>query len=83
MYMKFMISLSCYEPDNFILCKCSNIKLNLFKSERLRQILNSIEELNQSLRQRDKVKDDAIAQLSDQLVSLSARLQEIERRQPT
>ena len=40
-----------------------------------------MEELNQSLRQRDKVKDDAIAQLSDQLVSLSARLQEIERRQ--
>ena len=40
-----------------------------------------VEELNQSLRQRDKVKDDAIAQLSDQLVSLSARLQEIERRQ--
>jgi len=37
--------------------------------------------LNQSLIQRDKVKDDAIAQLSDQLVSLSARLQEIERRQ--
>ena len=40
-----------------------------------------MEELNQSLRQRDKGKDDAIAQLSDQLVSLSARLQEIERRQ--
>jgi len=33
------------------------------------------------VRQRDKVKDDAIAQLSDQLVSLSDRLQEIERRQ--
>jgi len=40
-----------------------------------------VKELNQSLRQQDKVKDDAIAQLSDQLVSLSARLQEIERRQ--
>ncbi|MGA7897427.1 MAG: hypothetical protein WCA39_01045 [Nitrososphaeraceae archaeon] len=44
-------------------------------------IQTKVEELNQSLRQRDKVKDDAIAQLSDQLVSLSARLQEIERRQ--
>ena len=43
--------------------------------------VEELEELNQSLRQRDKVKDDAIAQLSDQLVSLSARLQEIERRQ--
>jgi len=44
-------------------------------------IQTKVEELDQSLRQRDKVKDDAIAQLSDQLVSLSARLQEIERRQ--
>ena len=43
--------------------------------------VEELEELNQSLRQRDKVKDDAIAHLSDQLVSLSARLQEIERRQ--
>jgi hypothetical protein len=40
-----------------------------------------MEELNESSRRRDKVKDDAIAQLSDQLVSLSTRLQEIERRQ--
>ena len=38
-----------------------------------------MEEMDQSLRQRDKIKDDAIAQLSDQLVSLSARLQEIEK----
>jgi hypothetical protein len=43
--------------------------------------VEELEELNQSLRQQDKVKDDAIAQLSDQLVSLSTRLQEIERRQ--
>ena len=31
--------------------------------------VEELEELNQSLRQRDKVKDDAISQLSDQLVS--------------
>jgi hypothetical protein len=37
--------------------------------------------LNQSLRNRDELKDDAISQLSDQLVALSSRLQEIERRQ--
>ncbi|MFZ0329452.1 MAG: hypothetical protein WBP64_02980 [Nitrososphaeraceae archaeon] len=43
--------------------------------------VEELEELNQSLRQRDKVKDDAIAQLSNQLVSLSARLQELERKQ--
>jgi hypothetical protein len=35
--------------------------------------------LNQSLRQRNKVKGYAIAQLSNELVSLSDRLQEIER----
>jgi hypothetical protein len=33
-----------------------------------------LEELNQSLRQRDKIKDDAIAQLLDQLVALLLRL---------
>jgi hypothetical protein len=38
-------------------------------------------EINQSLRNRDKLKDDAISQLTDQLVALSTRLQEIERRQ--
>ena len=39
--------------------------------------IEELEELNQSLRQREKVKDDAIVQLPDQLVSLSARLQKI------
>jgi ABC-type transporter Mla subunit MlaD len=58
--------------------------LNIHQLERqgadIQTKVEELEELNQSLRQRDKVKDDAIAQLSDQLVSLSARLQEIERR---
>jgi hypothetical protein len=47
-------------------------------------IQSKVEELdllNQSLNNRDKLKDDAISQLSDQLVGLSTRLQEIERRQ--
>jgi hypothetical protein len=35
------------------------------------------------LRQRDKMKDDAIAHLSDQLVAITNRLQELERRQIT
>jgi ABC-type transporter Mla subunit MlaD len=43
--------------------------------------VDELEELNQSLRQRDKMKDDAIAQLSDQLVVITARLQELERKQ--
>ena len=59
--------------------------LNVHQLERqgadIQTKVEELEELHQSLRQRDKVKDDAIAQLSDQLVSLSARLQEIERRQ--
>jgi hypothetical protein len=33
------------------------------------------------MRNRDKMKDDAIAQVSDQLLAISARLQELERKQ--
>ncbi|MFL6401500.1 MAG: tyrosine-type recombinase/integrase [Nitrososphaeraceae archaeon] len=42
--------------------------------------VEELEELNQSLRNRDKMKDDAIAQLSDQLMALTARMQEFERK---
>ena len=35
----------------------------------------------QALRNRDKMKDDAIAQLSDQVMTSIARMQEIERKQ--
>jgi hypothetical protein len=39
-------------------------------------------ELNESLRNRDKMKDDAIAQLSDQLTyGFNTRMQELERKQ--
>lgn len=40
--------------------------------------IKKAEKLNQSLRQRDKLKDDAIMQLSDPLVAITARLQELE-----
>jgi hypothetical protein len=43
--------------------------------------VEELELLNQSLNNRDKLKYDAISQLSDQLVQLSTKLQEIERRQ--
>ena len=43
--------------------------------------VEELEDLNQSLRNRDKMKDDAISQLSDQLMALTTRMQEIERRQ--
>jgi hypothetical protein len=42
--------------------------------------VDELEELNQSLGNRDKMKDDAIAQLSDQLLAISTRLQELERK---
>jgi hypothetical protein len=35
----------------------------------------------QALRNHDKMKDDAIAQLSDQLLAMSTRLQQLERKQ--
>jgi hypothetical protein len=50
------------------------------RADRLARV-EELEMLNQSLRNRDRLKDDAIAQLSDQLMALSTRLQEIERRQ--
>ena len=57
--------------------------LNIHQLERqsadIQTKVEEMEEMDQLLRQRDKIKDDAVAQLSDQLVSLSARLQEIER----
>jgi hypothetical protein len=43
--------------------------------------VQGLEDLNSSLRERDKVKDDAIVQLSDQLLAISTRLQELERKQ--
>jgi hypothetical protein len=61
--------------------------LNIHQLERqgadIQSKVEELEELNQSLRQRDKMKDDAIAHLSDQLLSISTRLQELERKQQT
>ena len=41
--------------------------------------IEELEQLNQSMRDRDKMKNDAIAHLSDQLVAITNRLQELER----
>jgi hypothetical protein len=43
--------------------------------------VGELEELNQSLRNRDKMKDNTIAQLSDQVMALTAIMQEFERKQ--
>ena len=43
--------------------------------------IEELEGLNQSFRDMDKMKNDAIAHLSDQLVALTVRMQDLERRQ--
>jgi integrase len=59
--------------------------LNVHQLERqgadIQTKVEELEQLNQSMRDRDKMKDDAIAHLSDQLIALTARLDSIERRQ--
>ena len=59
--------------------------LNIHELERhgadIQSKIEELEVLNQSLRQHDKMKDDALAHLSDQLVAITARLQELERKQ--
>ena len=59
--------------------------LNVHQLERqgadIQSKVEELEDLNQSLRQRDKMKDDAIGQISDQLMALTVRLQEVEKRQ--
>jgi ABC-type transporter Mla subunit MlaD len=59
--------------------------LNIHQLERqgadIQTKVEELEDLTQSLRNRDKMKDDAIAQLSHQLMALTTRMQEIGRRQ--
>ncbi|MDQ3902260.1 MAG: tyrosine-type recombinase/integrase [Thermoproteota archaeon] len=59
--------------------------LNVHQLERqgadIQSKVEELEDLNQALRNRDKIKDDAIAQLSDQVMALTVRMQEFERKQ--
>jgi hypothetical protein len=59
--------------------------LNIHQLERqgadIMSKVNELEGVNQSLRERDKSKDDAIATLSDQLLTITERLKELERKQ--
>jgi integrase len=59
--------------------------LNIHQLERqganIQSKVQELEDLNSSLRERERVKDDAIAHLSDQLLAISTRLQELERKQ--
>ncbi len=59
--------------------------LNVHQLERqgadIQTKVEELEDLNQSLRNHDKMKDDAIVHLSDQLMVITTRLQEVERKQ--
>jgi len=59
--------------------------LNVHQLERqgadIQTKVEELEQLNQSMRDRDKMKGDAIAHLSDQLIALTTRLDTIEKRQ--
>ena len=59
--------------------------LNVHQLERqgadIQSKIEELEVLNQLFRDRDKMKDDAIAHLSDQLMALTARMQDLESRQ--
>ena len=61
--------------------------LNIHQLERqgadIQTKIEELEQSNQSMRDHDKMKDDAIAHLSDQLIAIMGRLQELERRQLT
>jgi hypothetical protein len=59
--------------------------LNMHKLERqeadIMSKVNELEEVIQSLREQDERKDDVIAMLPDQLVTITERLKELERKQ--
>src|SRR5690348_14689648 len=59
--------------------------LNVYELERqgadIQTKIEELELLNQSYREREIAKDDSIAMLADQLLTLSERLKEIERKQ--
>ncbi|HYT02513.1 MAG TPA: hypothetical protein VEL70_06350 [Candidatus Acidoferrum sp.] len=59
--------------------------LNIPRLERqgadIQSKIEQLEQINQSMRDHDKMKDDAIAHLSDQLIALTTRLDSIERGQ--
>jgi len=59
--------------------------LNVYELERqgadIQSKIEELEILNQSFRERDKTKDDSISILADQILTLTERLKELERKQ--
>ena len=56
----------------------SNNKVNI---EHRQTKIKELEFISQSLRERDKTKDDSISMLADQILTLTERLKELERKQ--
>ena len=59
--------------------------INVYQLERqgadIQSKIEELEFLNQSLRERDKTKDDSISMLADQILTLTERLKDLERKQ--
>jgi hypothetical protein len=76
----FLMLLGIYNSAILVSANNELCKSIYFRSTSIRKSkVEELEQLNQSKRDRDKMKDDAIAQLSDQLVVITARLQELEK----
>jgi hypothetical protein len=85
---KFNDKASCCSPSLLSTAFIENpnlIFVNVYQLERqgadIQTKVEELEDLNHSLRVLDKMKHYAIAHLSDQLVAITTRLQEVERRQ--
>ena len=57
------------------------LDLKIFMSAICQCKVQELGELNQALRNRGKMKDEGLMQLSDQLMALAARMGEFERKQ--
>jgi hypothetical protein len=78
----FLMLLGIYNSAILVSANNELCKSIYFRSTSIRKSkVEELEQLNLSMRDRDKMKDDAIAHLSDQLVAITYRLQEIERMQ--
>jgi hypothetical protein len=72
----FLMLLGIYNSAILVSANNELCKSIYFRSTSIRKSkVEELEQLNQSKRDRDKMKDDAIAHLSDQLVAITGRLQ--------
>ena len=78
----FLMLLGIYNSAILVSTNNELCKSIYFRSTSIRKSkVEELEQLNQSMRDRDKMKDDTIAHLSVQLVAITAKLQELKIRQ--